>query len=63
MDTEIHVSSDGEIICKKQRDMAYAETLHFDLRSVTLGMDEDCEPVTSAVVVASDPPQPTPQPF
>lgn len=57
VDTEINVTSEGEIVCKKQRDMAYAEPLHFSLRTVTLGQDEDGEPVTSAVVEASDPPK------
>ena len=57
VDTEISVTSEGEIVCKKQRDMAYAEPLHFTLRSVTLGMDEDREPVKSAVVEACDPPK------
>lgn len=57
VDTEISVTSEGEIVCKKQRDMAYAEPLHFTLRSVTLGQDEDGDPVTSAVVEASDPPK------
>ncbi|WP_179379767.1 helicase RepA family protein [Jannaschia marina] len=57
VDTEIHVSSEGEIICKKQRDMAIADTLHFSLRSVMLGMDEDGEAVTSAVVEVAEPPK------
>lgn len=57
VDTEISVTSEGEIQCKKQRDMAYAEPLHFSLRSVTLGMDGDGEPVTSAIVEASDAPK------
>lgn len=50
VDTELHVTSDWEIICKKQRDMAIAKSQHFTLREVTLGQDEDGEPVTSAVV-------------
>lgn len=54
VDTEIAVTSEGEIICKKQRDMPYAETLNFALRSVVLGMDEDGEPVSSAVVEACE---------
>lgn len=57
VDTEINITSKGEIVCKKQRDMLYAEPLHFALRSVALGQDEDGEPVTSAVVVASEPPK------
>lgn len=63
VDTEIHVSSEGEIICKKQRDMAIAETLYFGLRSVTLGMDEDGEAVTSAVVEVAEPPMPERKPL
>ncbi|WP_456388383.1 helicase RepA family protein [Profundibacter sp.] len=59
VDTEIHVTSDHEIICKKQRDMVIAQPLHFQLRTVTLGLDEDGDPVTSAVVEASEPPKPT----
>lgn len=39
------------------------EPLHFKLRSVTLGMDEDGEPVTSAVVDATDAPAPTRKPI
>jgi hypothetical protein len=54
VDTEIHVTSDWEIICKKQRDMAIADSLHFELRVVTLGQDDDGEPVTSAVVVKGE---------
>ncbi len=57
VDTEISVTSEGEILCKKQRDMAYADPLHFTLRSVALGVDEDGEPVTSAVVEVSTPPK------
>ena len=57
VDTEISVTSEGEIICKKQRDMAIADPLHFKLRSITLGHDEDGDPVTSAVVEACDPPK------
>lgn len=57
VDTEISVTSKGEIVCKKQRDMAYAKPLNFTLRSVTLGRDEDGDPVTSAVVEASEPPK------
>ncbi|KPD10371.1 AAA family ATPase, partial [Phaeobacter sp. 11ANDIMAR09] len=55
VDTEINVTSRGEIVCKKQRDMLHAEPLHFTLRPVTIGRDEDGEPVTSAVVEAGAP--------
>ncbi|MCZ4260975.1 helicase RepA family protein [Limimaricola sp. G21655-S1] len=63
VDTEINVTSEGEIVCKKQRDMAYADTLHFTLRSVTLGVDEDGDPVTSAVVETAEPPKPKRKPL
>ncbi|SHJ24337.1 helicase RepA family protein [Wenxinia saemankumensis] len=56
VDTEIHVTSEGEIVCKKQRDMAIAGPLHFALRDLRLGEDEDGDPVTSAVVEAAAPP-------
>jgi hypothetical protein len=63
VDTEIHVSSKGEIICRKQRDMAMASPLHFELRSVYLGKDEDGEPVTSAVVDSAITPTPVRKPL
>lgn len=50
VDTEILVSSNHTISCKKQRDMVSPTDLHFTLRSVRLGTDEDGDPVTSAVV-------------
>jgi hypothetical protein len=50
VDNEIQVTSTGEIICRKQRDQKQPEPLNFSLRSVTLGEDEDGDPVTSAVV-------------
>lgn len=50
VDTEILVSASHTITSQKQRDMAAPDTLHFTLRSVTLGHDEDGDPVTSAVV-------------
>ncbi|PZO63518.1 MAG: hypothetical protein DI498_13290 [Paracoccus denitrificans] len=55
VDTEIAVTSEGEIICKKQRDMPIQKPLTFKLRVVPLGVDEDGEAVTGAVVDASDP--------
>lgn len=61
VDTEIHVSSEGEIICRKQRDMAIADALHFNLRSVALGADENGDAVTSAVVEAAEAPKPNPK--
>jgi len=57
VDNEIQVTSEWEIISRKQRDQEPPEPLHFNLRSVMLGMDEDGEPVTSAVVDASEPPK------
>lgn len=56
VDTEILVSSNGAIESKKQRDMAAPDKLHFSLRTVTLGTDEDGDPVTSCVVVPADKP-------
>jgi hypothetical protein len=63
VDTEIHVSSNGEIITRKQRDMPMASPLHFELRSVYLGKDEDGEPVTSAVVDSAAKPAPVRKPL
>jgi hypothetical protein len=57
VDNEIQVTTDWEIISRKQRDQEPPEPLHFKLRSVTLGMDEDGDPVTSAVVDATEPPK------
>lgn len=58
VDNEIQVTADRQIISRKQRDQEAPEPLHFKLRSVTLGMDEDDEPVTSAVVDVAEPPKP-----
>jgi hypothetical protein len=63
VDNEIQVTSEWEILSRKQRDQEPPEPLHFKLRSVTLGMDEDGEPVTSAVVDATDAPAPTRKPI
>jgi hypothetical protein len=63
VDNELHVTSEWEIISKKQRDQAPPEPLHFKLRSVVLGMDEDGEPVTSAVVDATEAPAPKRKPL
>lgn len=57
VDNEIQVTANGEIISRKQRDQEPPETLHFKLRSVVLGSDEDGDPVTSAVVDAAEPPK------
>lgn len=59
VDNEIQVTSDWEIQSRKQRDQEPPKPLHFTLRSVALGVDEDGDPVTSAVVDATDAPAPT----
>ena len=63
VDNEIQVTSDWEITSRKQRDQDPPEPLHFQLRSVVLGMDEDGDPVTSAVVDATNAPAPTRKPL
>jgi hypothetical protein len=63
VDNEIQVTSEWEILSRKQRDQEPPEPLHFKLRSVTLGLDEDGEPVTSAVVDVAEPPKPTRKPL
>lgn len=63
VDNEIQVTSDWGILSRKQRDQEPPEPLHFVLRSVTLGMDEDGEPVTTAVVDVAEPPKPTRKPL
>lgn len=55
VDTEIAIS-DRQIFCAKQRDMEVPSRLFFDLQSVELGVDQDGDPVTSAVVVQADVP-------
>lgn len=62
-DTEIFVSSNHTITCKKQRDMVEADDLHFSLRTVTLGADQDGDPVTSAVIEPADKPPPSRKPL
>ena len=57
VDTEINVTSEGGIICKKQQDMVYSDPLYFGLSPVALGQDEDNETVTSAVVMPKDRPK------
>ena len=63
VDTEILVSSSHTISSQKQRDMVIADKLHFTLRTVALGVDEDGDPVTSAVVEAADKPLPNLKPL
>lgn len=63
VDNEIQVTADWEIISRKQRDQEPPEPLHFKLRSVVLGCDEDGDPVTSAVVDVAEPPKPERKPL
>lgn len=63
VDDEIEVTAGGEIINRKARDREKPETLHFMLRSVVLGKDEDGDPVTSAVVDVAKPPKPERKPL
>ncbi|MEL7690537.1 helicase RepA family protein [Citromicrobium bathyomarinum] len=63
VDTEILVSASHTISSKKQRDMVAPFDLHFTLRSVTLGEDEDGDPVTSAVVDPTETPAPVRKPL
>lgn len=63
VDNEIQVTANGEILSRKQRDQEPPKPLHFKLRSVVLGKDEDGDPVTSAVVDAAEPPKPTRKPL
>lgn len=62
VDTEIHVT-DGQIAGPKQRDIKRPDRLFFQLETVTLGMDPDGDPVTSAVVVPADAPKAKPKPL
>ncbi|KEP67862.1 hypothetical protein DL1_18505 [Thioclava dalianensis] len=63
VDNEIQVTADWEIISRKQRDQEPPAPLNFKLRSVTLGLDEDGDPVTSAVVDVAEPPKPARKPL
>ncbi|MEL7178492.1 MAG: helicase RepA family protein [Pseudomonadota bacterium] len=63
VDTEISVTADGKIESHKQRDQPKPDPLYFSLRPVVLGVDEDGEEVTSAVVDAADPPKATKKPL
>lgn len=55
-DTEIKITDEREIVATKQRDMPYPESLHFALSPVTLGTDEDGDPVTSAIAIPVEAP-------
>ena len=63
VDAQIQVTSQGEIICNKQRNMPRAEPLHFQLQTIALGTDEDGDTVTSAIVIPADRPAPTKKPL
>ena len=63
VDSEILVSSNHTITSQKQRDMVAPDPLAFTLRSVTLGVDEDGDPVTSAVVEAAEKGAKAPKPL
>ncbi|MGX9352355.1 helicase RepA family protein [Shimia sp. W99] len=63
VDNEIQVTAEWEIKSRKQRDQEPPDPLHFNLRSVTLGIDEDGDPVTSAVVDMAEPPKPERKPL
>jgi len=58
IDTELQVDN-GAIYTRKQRDIEMADPIHFLLRPLTVGIDEDGDAVTSCVVMpASAPPAP-----
>lgn len=57
LDTMLSLAkSDGLITLTvdKQRDMPFADPLHFALRAVTLGTDEDGDPILAPVLVSTD---------
>lgn len=62
VDTEIAIS-EGQISCAKQRDMEMPHRLFFSLETVTLGTDQDGDPVRSAVVVPAEAPKVKPKPL
>lgn len=58
VDTEIHLTRSGSIVIaetRKQRDMPTGKVFAYALRDVEIGMDEDGEPVSSAVVDQTEP--------
>lgn len=55
VDTEIVISG-RQISCAKQRDMEIPPNLYFDLQLVELGLDQEGDMVTSAVVVPAGAP-------
>lgn len=60
VDTEIELTRTDDVIVaevRKQRDMALGGAFAYRLEDVELGLDDDGDPVTSAVVVPTDVPQ------
>lgn len=58
-DTEIELTTDGKVIIaetRKQRDMEGGAVFAYSLRGVFLGMDEDGDKVTSAVIEPTEAP-------
>jgi hypothetical protein len=49
IDTEIEVD-DGMVMARKQRDIEIADPIGFKLNPLVVGVDEDCDEVTSCVV-------------
>ena len=52
IDTEIEVDG-GNVMARKQRDIEIAEPIGFKLVPLVVGIDEDCDEVTSCVVEAA----------
>lgn len=64
VDTEIELTKSGAVImaeARKQRDMHADKVFAFTLRSVELGLDEDGDQVTSAVIEPTEPVKRTPR--
>ncbi|WIY24819.1 AAA family ATPase [Parasedimentitalea psychrophila] len=58
VDTEIEIKRSGLVAtatARKQRDMRGGKVFAYTLRDVELGIDEDGDPVTSAVIEAAEP--------
>lgn len=56
VDVEISVTSDKEIKCTKSRDFVTPRDITYELKSVTIGDDQDGDKVTSCVVEATSEP-------
>ena len=54
VDTEIEVTSSHAIQTTKQRDMELATPLHFAIKSIDLGVDEDGDQVTAGIAVEAE---------